>query len=125
MRNGLSNLLRRSLSLVRKIVRTLTPHDDPVKQRWLELFFLGLFWMALGFSAYALYYAYTHDWPAVTSFWFWQKYSETIRNMLLAAAGFVGAVFGLFQLHNSAKRTRTGAIQAKVGLEGERNERFV
>ena len=51
--------------------------------------------------------------------------AELIRNLFFAIAGLVGALFGLFQLHNSAKRTRISGDQARIAFEAERNERFV
>ncbi|MEM9285658.1 MAG: pentapeptide repeat-containing protein [Pseudomonadota bacterium] len=58
--------------------------------------------------------------------------SEILRNLFFAAAGLVGAVGGLFQLHNSAKRTRinseqsaTADKQRQINYEAERNDRFV
>ncbi|MEO0398351.1 MAG: pentapeptide repeat-containing protein [Pseudomonadota bacterium] len=40
-------------------------------------------------------------------------------------AGVVGGVFGLYQLHNSATRTRLTRIDTRTKRESERNERFV
>ena len=51
--------------------------------------------------------------------------AEVVRNVLFAFAGLVGGVFGLYQLHSSAKRTRFGAMDAQTRREAERNDRFV
>ncbi|NRA29962.1 MAG: pentapeptide repeat-containing protein [Parvularculaceae bacterium] len=58
--------------------------------------------------------------------------AEILRNLLFALAGLVGALFGLFQLHNAARRTRISDQQKQVGEQqkdiaekAERNDRFV
>ncbi len=50
---------------------------------------------------------------------------DDIRSLAFAVAGVVGAVFGLFQLQNSATRTRLSGEETRVKQEQERNERFV
>ncbi|MEM9839168.1 MAG: pentapeptide repeat-containing protein [Pseudomonadota bacterium] len=54
-----------------------------------------------------------------------QTDAEILRNLLFALAGFVGAVFGLFQLYNAARRTRISEDQVRVAFEAERNQRYV
>ncbi len=99
--------------------------EDPHKFQLIESFFLLLFVGLLVAAPIFAFQLYKSGWEPFHEFKFWTKYSDTIRNMLLAAAGLVGAVFGVFQLYNSAKRTRVTAISARTGQEAERNDRFV
>ena len=57
---------------------------------------------------------------------------EAVRNFLFSIAALIGAVFGLYQVHNFARRTRimaqdalSRARDADTKIEQERNERFV
>ena len=139
-RKRIAGFANRSWSIAKTFTRWLrriTLDDDPVRQRSLELLFLAVFWLVLGATIYCVWLAISNKWDPVQNFDWWaktaagtwpehrQSRAEIIRNMLFAAAGLTGAIFGTFQLFNSARRTRTGAIQAKTGLEAERNERFV
>lgn len=54
-----------------------------------------------------------------------QELAEILRNLSFTVAGTVGALFGLFQLHNAARRTRISEDDSRTGFEAERNERFV
>ena len=51
--------------------------------------------------------------------------AELLRNLSFTVAGAVGALFGLFQLHNAARRTRISDDEAATSFQQERNERFV
>ena len=139
-RKRIVGFANRSWSIAKTLprwLRRITLDDDPVRQRTLELLFLAVFWLVLGATIYCVWLAISNKWDPVQNFDWWaktaagtwpehrQSRAEIIRNMLFAAAGLTGAIFGTFQLFNSARRTRTGAIQAKTGLEAERNERFV
>ncbi len=105
-----------------------------------EYFFLVLFRLVFAFVGFSVVIA-------VVSGWYWGSVWfpfheffpdeipgdwEQSRNFALTLAGVVGAVFGLFQLHNSAARTRLNRIdtetkrgQERNERERERNERFV
>lgn len=48
---------------------------------------------------------------------------DDVRSLSFAVAGIVGALFGLFQLHNSAARTQLNRIDTETKREQERNER--
>ncbi|WOI52335.1 pentapeptide repeat-containing protein [Parvularcula sp. LCG005] len=50
---------------------------------------------------------------------------DDFRSLMFGLAGAVGAVFGLYQLKNSATRTRLARIDTGTNREAERNERFV
>ncbi|MEO1657316.1 MAG: pentapeptide repeat-containing protein [Pseudomonadota bacterium] len=118
--------------------RWLTEPGRRVENAFLVLFFLFLT-LALG----ALIVAVTPIWtPFDQDYWFGacervsragrnlgcqdpSERAEIIRNLLFAFAGGTGAIFGLFQLHNSAKRTRIGDDEARISFEAERNDRFV
>ena len=139
-RKRIAGFANRSWSIAKTFTRWLrriTLDDDPVRQRSLELLFLAVFWLVLVGAIFSFWLIYKNQWDPIQNFDWWaktpagtwpehqQSRAEIIRNMLFAAAGLTGAIFGTFQLFNSARRTRTGAIQAKTGLEAERNERFV
>ncbi len=44
---------------------------------------------------------------------------DEFRSFTFGVAGIVGAVFGLFQLHNSARRTRLTSIDTQTKVEAE------
>ena len=48
---------------------------------------------------------------------------DDIRSIMFALAGLVGAVFGVYQLKNSATRSRLTRIDTFVRREAERNDR--
>ena len=50
---------------------------------------------------------------------------EDFRNVTFGIAGVIGGAFGLFQLYNSAVRTRLNNEDVAIKREAERNERFV
>ncbi|MEM0928936.1 MAG: pentapeptide repeat-containing protein [Pseudomonadota bacterium] len=134
---------------VADIVRRLRNASEKAG-RWLsepgqrvENAFLVLFFVFLTFALGGLIAAFTPIWtPFDQDYWFGDcervsragqnlacqdpsERSEIIRNLLFAFAGGTGAIFGLFQLHNSAKRTRISDDEARISFEAERNERFV
>ncbi|MEO1041382.1 MAG: pentapeptide repeat-containing protein [Pseudomonadota bacterium] len=51
--------------------------------------------------------------------------ADILRNLSFTVAGIIAALFGFFQLHNAARRTRISDDQVRVALEAERNDRFV
>ena len=101
----------------------------------LEYFFLLLFIAVLGFFSFSLLCLIVTMLLPGDGVWF--PFKETLfpdekpegwdqlRSFAFAIAGIVGAVFGLFQLYNSAARTRLNRIDIQTKREQERNERFV
>lgn len=100
-----------------------------------ESFFYYLFWIALFVVLVFLLCTWIFNEPpffkrvvpigAVNS---WDEF----RSFTFGIAGLIGAVFGLYQLFNSAQRTRlsdkdtkTRAKEATTKVEAERNERFI
>jgi len=55
----------------------------------------------------------------------WTYQWEDFRSVMLGLAGAVGATFGLYQLKNSATRTRLTRFDTATKRDAERNERFV
>ncbi|MEM7740292.1 MAG: pentapeptide repeat-containing protein [Pseudomonadota bacterium] len=51
--------------------------------------------------------------------------ADILRNLSFTVAGIIAALFGFFQLHNAARRTRISDDQVRVAFEAERNDRFV
>ncbi|MEM6414954.1 MAG: pentapeptide repeat-containing protein [Pseudomonadota bacterium] len=99
-----------------------------------EHFFLGVFRVALLLLGFSLLSAIITDAMPGEGVWFpYRKIFpdglpsdwDGVRSFAFALAGIVGAVFGLFQLHNSAARTRLSGDETRVKQEQERNERFV
>lgn len=108
----------------------------PDRDKGLERFFLGLFWIITLITGFGLVAATLGGWQPfggklgsaerlLASTVDAKEKSEIIRNLFFAAAGLVGALGGLFQLYNSARRTRINALQSRTAFEAERNDRFV
>ncbi|MEM8986835.1 MAG: pentapeptide repeat-containing protein [Pseudomonadota bacterium] len=68
------------------------------------------------------------EWPIFSWQDFWKQgdanNSEVARNLFFALAGYAGSLFGIFQLYNTARRTRINERDSQTKLEEERNQRF-
>ena len=96
---------------------------------YLEAVFLTLFIAAFAFAVLNILWlsffhrtlVYNDIIPKIDESYDW----EDFRSLMFGLAGFVGAVFGFYQLTNSATRTRLTRIDTNTKREAERNERFV
>jgi len=94
-----------------------------------ESIFVVIFWAMLIFSS-ILFVQFGLDLLPPEFSWDYLsaengKNAEILRNILLAGAGLVGSIFGVFQIANSSKRTRISQEAVDVSREEERNTRFV
>lgn len=100
-----------------------------VMQDWepLEAFFLrAFFWIAVvSLPIIFILGLIALIWIIIFPFHAYVGDSDGLRNFVFALAGLVGAVFGLYQLANSATRTRLTREDTGTRRESERNDRYV